>query len=487
MGSRDKMAAYKPAARRNSKCLDFVRSLVDEASFVEQDSYLSSSGNANFERPAVPGDGLISGCATIADQQVFLAVQDNKVFKGAVGLVHAEKFAKVCKQALETFSPFIAVLDSGGVRAEEGLNALKGVGLMLKAIQEAKELIPIIVIIRGPVAGALSLISGLADALIVIEENGGLFLHGPGVTLAKEESTEKPQDIGGASTLARSSGTVALSAKNDQEVSSVLRKLLSYSNSSTSWFDELSQNTSTSSELDLDPNRIAPELNAIAADSDKGLDTAKVIEAIFDNASLLPLYENYAPELFCGLGRLANVPLAIVAEQGERLGLTSGAKLKRFLTLAQAFRLPLVTITNSAGFLDGSDAERQGMLLSASTLSEVFSNYPNVMINLYIGKSYGSHLLAFNSKYQACDRAYAWPTAELGLLTAEQALNLFGKTDLEKLADPISERSTLEEANGQNYTSPELAASAGLIDEIIMPEASRPYLYSALQALWVAQ
>lgn len=469
MGSRQKMAAYKPAALRQSKCLDFVRALLDESGFVEQDSFLSSSGTAAFERRAIAGDGLVSGYGSIAGQPVYIAAQDAEVHKGAVGLVHAKKFVKVCKQAIASYTPFIAVLDSGGVRAEEGLAALEATGLMIQAMQAARGFIPVIVIVKGPVAGALSFITTLADLVIVCQERGGVFLHGPGVTLAEEESAEQPADIGGAAVLARSTGLTGFTVKNETELATLLKQLFSYRSEQSEWLD--------------DPNRLAPELNEAAAQMDDGFDMQKLLETVFDQGSLLPAYADYAPELYCGLARLGNLAVALVAQREAVLGLAVSSKLERFLKLADCFNLPVISFTNGSGFLRGSAAAREGIVIAASDLSMAFANYDNARINVYVGKAFGSHLLAFNSKFLGCKRAFAWPTAELGLITADQALSLFGSKDLEAAADPLTERALLLEEYAERYNSLNDAAAAGIIDEIISPEATRPYLYSALQAL----
>lgn len=469
MSSRQKMEAYKPAALRQSSGLAFVRALLDQASFVEQDSFLSSTGSPAFERRPIPGDGLVSGFGTVAGSPVYIAAQDGEVYKGSVGMVHAKKFVKICEQAITSYTPLIIVLDSGGVRVEEGLAALDATGQMMQALQAAQGIVPVIVIVKGLVVGALSLVMGLADAVIVCEERGGVFLHGPGVTLAEEESTERPEDLGGAAVLARIAGTAGFTVKDEAELVQLLARLLSYRTKEDRWID--------------DPNRLSLELNEAAAGLDEGIDMRQVLEAVFDHGTLWPAFAEYASELFCGLARLGGTAVAVVAETEASLGLAVGSKLENFLKLAESFNLPLISFTNSEGFRRGSAAARDGIAISAADLCQAFLNYDNVRLNVYVGKAFGSHLLAFNSKFLGCDRAFAWPTAELGLITADQALSLFGAKDLEAAADPVTERAALLEQYAERYNSLNDAATAGIIDEIITPEATRPYLYKALQSL----
>lgn len=472
MGSRQKMENFKPAAQRQSATLDYVRNLLDAESFVEQDSYLSSSGTALFAREAVAGDGLVSGYGSIAGQPVYLAAQDRTVFKGAVGKIHAEKFARACEQATAAGYPFIAVLDSGGVRAEEGLLALHGLSSILIAMKNAAYLIPLLVIVKGPLAGALSMALNFASAVIIAGDEGGVFLQGPGVTLATEDSELQPRDLGGADVLARRSGNVSLKAKDAADAAALLKKLLSYRLPQGEWSD--------------DPNRSATALNEMAANLDSGVRMQDVLEAVFDSGSLLPTYVDYATELYCAFARIAGRPVAVLAQDGKALGLASAAKLQRFLRLAEDFTLPLLSFTHGSGFVSGSAAEQEGVAITAAELCEAFMNYAQPRINIYIGKAHGIHLLSFNSKYLGCDYAYAWPTVELGLLNADQALALFGAKDLEASSDPIGERPRLLERYSEQYNALSDATAAGLIDEIIMPEATRPYIYQALQALGAA-
>lgn len=484
MSSRQKIEAFAPAPRSETPCLAWLRGLLDPESFVEENRYLSAPRRGPFARPEAEGEGLICGYGRLGGQMIFLAAQDASVYRGSIGQLHAEKLLRLCRQADELGRPLLLALDSGGFRAEEGLAALEGLGELLRFLSARSLRAPFIVVLKGAATGALSFLCAAADILIVTDEAPGAFVTPPGVLLAEaraagmaeaEGMPSRPEALGAAPGLA----TFRCA---DAALPTLLRALLPFVNGAAAAEGAAGEGFAPAS----DPNRCAEELDQMAEGGSAAFAARAALPLVFDPGSLIYCYEDTGPELLCALARLGGVGLAVLACAGPALGAAAAAKARRFLRLAGKLGLPLISFTGGAAFERSIAAERAGLLEALAALSADFVNYPGKRINVYCGAAYGSFLLSFNSKFMGCARAYAWPGARLGLLRPEQALSLFGEADLRAADDPVAARPGLTEDYGEKFASLKEAAAQGLIDEIIAPRHTRPYLYSALQILGCA-
>jgi propionyl-CoA carboxylase beta chain len=77
----------------------------------------------------------------------------------------------------------------------------------------------------------------------------------------------------------------------------------------------------------------------------------------------------------------------------------------------------------------------------------------------------------------------AWPTAEIAVMGPEGAVNIVFRKELEKAQDVELARKELAQKYRNTFANPYKAAELGYIDEVILPEDTRPQLCRALQML----
>src|SRR5262249_5339883 len=94
-----------------------------------------------------------------------------------------------------------------------------------------------------------------------------------------------------------------------------------------------------------------------------------VIETLADAGSATFLRERFARELVTALARIEGRPLGFIANDSRHMAgaITSDAsdKAARFLSLCDAFGLPVVSLLDTPGFMVGPEAEATGLVRHA--------------------------------------------------------------------------------------------------------------------------
>lgn len=88
----------------------------------------------------------------------------------------------------------------------------------------------------------------------------------------------------------------------------------------------------------------------------------RVIEVIADEGSVLELRAGFAKNAVTALARLEGRPVGVIANHPDRLGgaidAAAGDKFARFIQLCDDYRLPVLVLCDTPGFMVGPEAER---------------------------------------------------------------------------------------------------------------------------------
>jgi len=482
MGSKDRMAGFAgrmtdKAPKQGAVCRNRLAALLDADSFVEIDARVRSSGvTFGFEREASDGDGVVAGYGTIDGRPVYVAAQDPEVHGGSIGRMHAGKIAKVIRLAIQARAPFVGMYDSGGARIEEGVLALDGMGEILGALSAASGDIPTIAAVMGPCPGGLAVAAAQSDFVLMCGPKAGLYMNGPAVVAASERKTLEPSVIGGAGVHTEETGLAAFAFEGEAECAAGIRQLLGYLPDSADApvfpFDGRD-----------DANRTDEGLDRLAESMDAGYDMHAVIASVMDAGSVLETSAAYAPGMFTGFARLTGYNVGVVANAEPLMDADMASKAARFVRLCDAFSIPLITFTDAAGFKIGTAYEKSPMIRETAGMSSAFADCSIPRLGVIVGKAYGTAFAAMNSKQTGADMVYAWPTADIGVVSADVAANIIYRKEIGASENPMSARAGFVARYADEVTAPHVAASLGLVDEIIQPAATRPRLASALDML----
>ena len=128
--------------------------LLDEGSFEEYDMFVQHRcTDFEMDKQRFDGDGVVTGCGTIAGRLVYVFAQDFTVTGGSLSKTMSDKICKVMDMAAKAGAPLIGLNDSGGARIQEGIDALAGYGEIFERNILYSGVIPQISGIFGPCAG----------------------------------------------------------------------------------------------------------------------------------------------------------------------------------------------------------------------------------------------------------------------------------------------------------------------------------------------
>ncbi len=470
----------KQRAQGKMTARERIDSLVDPGSFAETGMFASHRATLfGMSGADLPADGVVTGSGTVFGRLVHLASQDFTVAGGSAGEVHSDKVVAMMQASLKTGTPFVFINDSGGARVQEGIDSLAGYGRVFFNNVMLSGLVPQISIIAGPCAGGAAYSPALTD-FIIQTRAARMFITGPNVI--EQVTGEKVTDevLGGPDAHMAGSGVTHFVAEDDAHAVLIAKKLLSFLPSN---------NTEDPPELDSDGNvEPNPRLDEIVpADPKKGYDVRDVIANIVDAGDFLEVQAGYAPNLVVGFARIIGRTIGVVANQPQHysgvLDINASNKGARFVRFCNAFNIPLVTLVDVPGFLPGVRQEHDGIIRHGAKMLFAYAAATVPKITVVLRKAYGGAYLAMCSRDMGADRVFAWPTAEIAVMGAEGAAEIVFRREIAAAEDPAARRAELISTYREAFATPYVAASRGLVDDIIVPAQTRHVLAGALEAL----
>jgi acetyl-CoA carboxylase carboxyltransferase component len=455
--------------------------LLDQGSFNELDKFvIHRSTDLGMDRSKPLGDGVVTGYGKVGGRLVYVYAHDFTVFGGSLGEALMRKVTKVIDLAMKNGAPIIGLNDSGGARIQEGVFSLAGVSELFFRNTLASGLIPQISAILGPCAGAAVYSPAMTDFILMVKGTSQMFVTGPDVVKAALGESVTFEDLGGSSMHATESGVAHFLLGDEKDALSTVRRLLSFLPQNSSEAPPSTDPIGGTGE-DLELDGLAP------IEPYKPYDVRDIISKVVDGGDYLEVHAGWAQNVFIGFARLQGHSLGIVANQpmvlSGALDVDSSDKAARFVRFCDAFNIPIVTFVDVPGYLPGTDQEHQGLIRHGCKLLYAYCEATVPKVTVILKKAYGGAYCAMGSKYSRADINYAWPGAEIAVMGPEGAINIIYRKEIEAASDPDATRKQLASDYRKKFANPYIAASRGIIDEVIRPSSTRPKLISALESL----
>lgn len=479
-GGRERIEAQHRKGKLTAR--ERVDRLLDRGTFQEFDKFvIHESTEFGLDKNRFPGDGVVTGYGKIDGRQVYIYAQDFTVMGGSLSLTQAKKICKVMDMARKNGAPLIALNDSGGARIQEGVASLAGYGEIFMRNVLCSGVIPQITAIMGPSAGGAVYSPALTDFVLMVEKTSYMFITGPEVVKAVIHEDVSPEELGGAVAHNTKSGVAHFSGKNDEEVLGMIRELLGFFPSNSREKPPVKTPSDDPARIDSDLNTLVPENPA------KPYDIKEIIRSVADDHHFLEVQAKHARNIVVGFARLNGMPVGIVANQPNwlagSLDILASIKGARFVRFCDCFNIPLITFCDVPGFFPGTQQEHGGIIKHGAKLIFAYCEAVVPKITVITRKAYGGAYIVMSSKHLAGDINYAYPTGEIAVMGAEGAARIIFRKDIREAEDPEKKEREMIELYRQTFLNPYRTAEKGYIDEIIVPEETRPKLIRALESL----
>jgi 3-methylcrotonyl-CoA carboxylase beta subunit len=204
--------------------------------------------------------------------------------------------------------------------------------------------------------------------------------------------------------------------------------------------------------------------------------------------------------MLCANTRLNGRPVALIAnrrgflrkEGRPRIGgiiyTESARKVAYFVESAERLGAPIIYLQDVSGFMVGPEAERDGIIRAGAEMVESMScaTVPKIILTLNHASGAGYYAMAgqgFDPHF-----AFSWPTARIGVMEGDSAVQALYSVELEKYkakGEPLPEelQQSIEKtrADYERWLDARHAAARGYVDAIIDPKDTREVLSMALE------
>lgn len=438
---------------------------------------------ANCVAEDLPADGVVTAIGKINGRTVCVMANDSTVKAGSWGSRTVEKIIRIQETADKMRVPLIYLVDSAGARITDQVEMFpgrRGAGRIFYNQVKLSGKIPQICLLFGPSAAGGAYIPAFCDIVIMVDGNASMYLGSP--RMAEMVIGEKVtlEEMGGARMHCSVSGCGDVLANNEEEAISTARRYLSYFPAN---FSEKPPVVEAAA-----PQCFEKSLEElIPSNQNAPFNMYGLIDRIIDEGSFFEIKKLFAGELITGLARMNGKPVGIIANQprvkGGVLFQDSADKAARFITLCDAFHIPLLFLADVPGFMIGTKVERAGIIRHGAKMISAMSEASVPKISVIVRKAYGAGLYAMAGPAFEPDCCLALPTAQIAVMGPEAAVNAVYANKIAGL--PENERASFIEQKREKYKQDidiYRLASEMIIDGIIPADSLRDELVNRFEA-----
>jgi acetyl-CoA carboxylase carboxyltransferase component len=242
----------------------------------------------------------------------------------------------------------------------------------------------------------------------------------------------------------------------------------------------------------IEPNFESPDqalLGAIVPENRlRSYEVQAAINLIFDTGSVLVLQAGHGIGIVTAFARLNGQPIAVIANNPQHLGGAidpeAADKLANFFALCNQYRLPVVSLVDTPGFMVGPEVEAQAQVRYASQLFIAAAKLTVPLVAVVLRKAYGLGAMAMTAGgFHEALATMAWPSAEFGAMGLEGSVRLGYKKELTAVLDDAKREALFKQLLAKQFDEGKAIRMAETleIDAVINPVDTRKFISSVLQ------
>ncbi len=455
---------------------DRLKVLLDSGSWCE-DGLLANTTSAGM-----PADGVLTGVGTVEGRRVAVIAHDFSVKAGSWGELTCEKQIRILERADRDLLPVFYLVDSAGGRLSDQLGFFpgrRGASRIFHLQVGLSGRVPQICCLHGPSAAGGAYMPAFTDWVGMVEGNASMYLASPRVAEMVTGERTTLEEMGGAMMHASVSGCGDEVFSQDWQAVAAARLLLSYLP------DSYQQRPAA-----VAP--VAPEYTdwdgVIPADHGAGYDVVEVIDRIADAGTFFEIKARWAEEMVTGFCRLGGRVVGIVANQpmvrSGAIFVDSADKAARFISLCDAFNIPLIFLQDVPGFMVGVAVERQGIIRHGAKMIAAMSSAEVPKITVILRKAYAAGYYAMCAPGFEPRATIALPTASIGPMSPKASVNAMHANRIQAMTDPDERAAYIRDRIAEQQADIDLVrlADSVVVDAVVQPELLRDELITRFAA-----
>ena len=469
-----------------------VAKVIDPGTFFLEIGLLVAHDKYDGQAPAA---GVVTGVAHIEGRPSVIVANDATVKAGAWWPETIHKILRAQEIAMRNRLPIVYLVDSAGVNLpyQDGIfPGQYGAARIFyyNSLMRRKLRVPQIAAVMGMCIAGGAYLPALSDVIIMVERTSFMGLGGPNLVKGAVGQVVDAESLGGAALHTRTSGVAHYAARDDAECLHLIRQKIAGTPAPAPVPKGCPPAKPAEGLYDLMP-----------ADHRLPYNVEQVIARIVDADGYLEFQPGHAPEMLCAHAKLHGRPIGVIANRrgflkttgGPRIGgivyTESARKVAYFVENAERHGLPLLYLQDVSGFMVGVEAESEGIIRAGAEMVESMAcaTVPKIILTLNHASGAGYYAMAgqgFDPHF-----SFAWPTARIGVMEGDSAVQAVHGPELAKYKDggqPVPEEleARIEQTRSdyERWLDARYAAARGHLDALIDPLETRRVLAFAFEA-----
>ncbi|CCH76329.1 Biotin carboxylase [Nostocoides japonicum T1-X7] len=423
----------------------------------------------------VTGVGDVNGTRGVENPACAVLAYDYTVMAGTQGYLNHKKTDRMLELARDRRLPVVLFAEGGGGRpGDTDTTSVSGLDVPTFATMASlHEVVPTVGIVAGRCFAGNAALLGCCDVVIAARD-ANIGMGGPAMIEGGGLGAYAPEDIGPAA-VQHANGVVDVLVDDEAAAVEVAQRYLAY----------VQQPHLAGEHAAADPRLLR---HLVPENRRRAYDIRGVVRALADEGSVLELRDGFGAGIVTALARLGGRAVGVVANNPEHLGGAIDAdaadKMARFLGLCERYRLPVVSLCDTPGFMVGPASEEEATVRRFADLFVAGARLTVPVVAVVVRKGYGLGAQAMaTGSFRQPVATLAWPTGEVGAMGLEGAVRLGYRRELE--AEPTAEarQRRYDELVAAAYEAGRAtnAAQAFELDAVIDPAETPAWIRTALE------
>ncbi|HEY1949184.1 MAG TPA: carboxyl transferase domain-containing protein [Bryobacteraceae bacterium] len=441
-----------------------------------------------------PSAGVVTGVAKIEGRPAVIVANDATVKAGAWWPETITKILRAQEIAMRNRVPIVYLVDSAGVNLplQDGIfPGQYGAARIFyyNSLMRGRLHIRQIAAVMGPCIAGGAYLPALSDVIIMVENVSFMGLGGPNLVKGAVGQVTDSETLGGARMHTAISGVAHYRASDDAACLELIRQQ----------FRQMPA-AATATEGNPPKGNAAELYGVLPADHRLPYRMEDLLDRILDQGEWLEFQPDYAPELLCAAACLHGRNIGVIANRrgflkgptGPRIGgivyTESARKVAYFVENAERHCLPLLYVQDVSGFMVGVEAETAGIIRAGAEMVQAMACATVPKIVLTVNHASGAGYYAMAGQGFDPNFSFSWPTARIGVMEGDSAVQAIFGPELEKLkaaGQPVppelASKIAQTRADYDRWLDAKYAAARGHCDAVIDPADTRWILNLAFQ------